>query len=91
MQHPQIKLPNCTSKRLGWPMRLACRRFSAALQWKRRGQKPRSGLTVRKDATQVADKQAAEVTQKKFKGAELEEVPATTQQTTAKWVISIDK
>jgi hypothetical protein len=40
-----------------------------------------------KDATQVADKQAAEATQKKFPGAELEEVPATTLQTTSKWVV----
>lgn len=40
-----------------------------------------------KDATQVTDKQAAEATQKRLPGAELEEVPATTLQTTSKWVV----
>lgn len=40
---------------------------------------------------QEPHKQAAEVTLRKLKGAELEEVPATTQQTTSKWVISTDK
>jgi hypothetical protein len=37
------------------------------------------------------DKQAAEVTLKRFKSAQLVEIPAKTPQTTSHWVISMDK
>lgn len=48
-------------------------------------------VATKEEATQEPHKQAAEVTLNKFKGAELEEIPAKTQQTTSSWVIGIDK
>jgi hypothetical protein len=41
-------------------------------------------------ATQESYKEVAEVTQKQFKGAELVEIPAKTQQQQPKWVISTE-